>query len=70
MRAHRCAAGGFLAAVAKLFAVEVAGVDFASDLIRIAQRRVPGSFCAADAANLRFGVWSLGFRVWGLGFGV
>jgi hypothetical protein len=32
---------------------QVAGVDFAGALIRIAQKRVAGSFCMADAANLR-----------------
>ena len=49
-----CAAGAFLDSMARQFGVEVAGVDFAGALIRVAQRRVPGSFCAADAANLSF----------------
>ena len=31
---------------------QVAGIDFAAELIRIAQRRVRGSFCAADAGIL------------------
>jgi len=49
-----CAAGAFLDSIARQFGVEVAGVDFAGALIRVAQRRVPGSFCAADAGNLSF----------------
>ncbi len=49
-----CAAGAFLDSIARQFGVEVAGVDFAGALIRVAQQRVAGSFCAADAANLSF----------------
>lgn len=49
-----CGSGAFLAEVAAYRTVSLAGVDFAENLVAIAQSRLPGDFRVADITNLAF----------------
>ena len=49
-----CGSGAFLAEVAAYRSVSLAGVDFAENLVAIAQSRLSGDFRVADITNLSF----------------